>query len=109
MVVSKEPRKVSPAHSRLDWWLCAILVCAAFGIVYWRSLTFVYVEGDDAKLVAYHAMGRNAELEHIYSPYISMFDAVLAVLPPREDIVRIAGMAITAISAPVLFFLIMTL
>ena len=81
----------------------------AFALVYSRSLSFVYVEGDAASIVAYHTLGRDPQLQRLYSPYESMLDALLASLPPREDIVRITAMTLTAVSAPVFFFLMMLL
>jgi hypothetical protein len=78
-------------------------------LVYSQSLSFVYIEGDDATIVAYHALGRDSQLQQMYSPYESMLDALLTVLPPREDIVRITAMTLTAVSAPVFFFLMMLL
>jgi hypothetical protein len=72
-------------------------------------MSFVYIEGDDAEIVAYHALGRNSQLQPVYSSYQSMMDAVLSLLPPKEDIVRIAAMTLTAIAAPMLFLLIMLL
>ncbi len=82
-----------------------LLVVCLFGLIYARSLTFVYIEGDDATSVAYHALGRNAELEPRYSVYQCMMDTILGVLPPREPVVRVAAMAMTALAAPALVLL----
>jgi len=90
-------------------WLALGLITLSFAFVYGRSLAFVYVEGDDATLVAHHAMGRIPDLQPVYSPYESMFDAVLDLLPADERVVRVTAMALTAISAPWLFFLMMLL
>jgi len=89
--------------------VCAVLVCMAFGLVYARSLTFVYVEGDDAETVAYHALGRNEAFQPPYTPYQSMFDAVLSGLPAREDVVRKTAIALSAVSASIFFALTMVL
>lgn len=97
------------SYARSDSILCGGLVLLAFALVYFQSLSFVYIEGDDATIVAYHALGRNSQLQPVYSPYNSMLDAFLTVLPPREDIVRITAMTLTAVSAPVFFFLMMLL
>jgi hypothetical protein len=93
----------------VDTTLCVLLVCAAFGLVYFKSLAFVYVEGDDAEIVAYHASGRQADIQPPYSPYESLFDALLSLVPPREDVVRKTAMGITAACAPVLFLLLLML
>ena len=102
-------RQTSQSSIRSDLLLCGAIVLLAFALVYYRSLSFVYVEGDDASIVAYHTLGRDPQLQRLYSPYESMLDALLASLPPREDIVRITAMTLTAVSAPVLFFLMMLL
>ena len=86
-----------------------VLVILAFTLVYARSLALVYIEGDDAALVAYHAMGRIPGLQQIYSPYESLFDAALTLLPPREAVIRSAAMTLTAFSAASLFYLMMVL
>ncbi len=82
-----------------------LMVVVLFALIYARSLTFVYIEGDDATSVAYHALGRQAELQPRYSVYQCMMDAVLGVLPPREPVVRVAAMTITALAAPALVLL----
>ena len=88
---------------------CAILVLLAFALIYARSLTFVYVEGDDASTIAYHSLGRNLQLQPPYSPYQSMLDAVLGMFPPRENVVRQTAMILTAVSAPLFFYFMMLL
>jgi len=85
------------------------VVLLAFAIIYSLSLSFVYIEGDDASLIAYHALGRNPSLQPPYSAYVSMMDAVLALLPARENVIRIAAITLTAVSAPIFFFLMMLL
>ena len=89
--------------------LCSVVVLLAFALVYSRSLAFVYVEGDDAAVVAYHALGRNSQLQPFYSPYQSMLDALLSLLPPVENTVRYVAMTLAAVSAPLFFCLTMVL
>jgi len=84
-------------------------IAALFGLVYACSLTFVYIEGDDATSIAYHALGRLRPVQPPYSAYQSMMDAVLALLPAREPVLRTAAMSMTALAAPVLVFLIVVL
>ena len=49
------------------------LIIAAFLVIYAFSLTFVYVEGDDASIVAYHLLGRDDSLRSKYAIYQAMF------------------------------------
>ena len=44
-----------------------LLVVIVFAGIYTQALSPVYVEGDDAMVVAYHALGRHAELQPPYS------------------------------------------
>lgn len=85
------------------------LVLGFFAVIYARSLTFVYVEGDDATSIAYHALGRQRVLQPPYSSYQSMMDSVLAVLPPREPVLRVAAMVMTSLAAPLLVLLMVVL
>jgi hypothetical protein len=87
-------------------WSASLLLAALFAVVYARSLTFVYVEGDDAMSIAYHAMGRVPALQPPYSPYQSMMDAILGVLAANEPLLRVAAMLLTGLAAPVLVLLI---
>ena len=87
---------------RRDGWLAVALIVLAFACVYWRSLAFVYIEGDDAQIVAHHAMGRDNDVMPVYSAYQSMFDGLLVALPAREDVIRVASLGLTAMCAPLL-------
>ena len=102
-------KKPAISHKRMDMIVCGVLVVLAFALVYSCSLSLVYVEGDDAAIVAYHALGRNPDIQPSYSPYQSMMDALLTVLPAREDTVRRTAMVLTAVSAPALVYLMMLL
>ena len=82
------------------------LVLALFVLAYAMSLTFVYIEGDDATSIAYHAMGRIADLQPPYSAYQSMMDSVLRRFPADEHVLRVGGMLITALAAPVVAILV---
>jgi len=88
---------------------CAVVVLAAFALIYCFSFSPVYVEGDDATVVAYHALGRNPLVQRPYAIYESMFDAVLSLLPAREQTIRVVAMTLTAASAPIFFFFMMLL
>ena len=84
----------------------AIPTVILFGTVYAFALTFVYIEGDDASSVVYHAMGRNRALQPPYSAYHGMMDIFLGLLPSNEVIVRHTAMAMTAIAAALMVILI---
>jgi hypothetical protein len=86
-----------------------LFILLAFGIVYWMSMSFVYIEGDDALIVAHHSLGRNWFIQPPYNSYQSMMDTLLRFLPPREDIIRVFGMGLSAVCAPISFGLIIIL
>ena len=92
-----------PARS---WILGVWLTLALFASAYALSLTFVYIEGDDASSIAYHALGRLPDLQPPYSAYQSMMDVLMRVFPANEHILRSGGMLITALFAPLLVCLI---
>jgi hypothetical protein len=100
------PSPPGEALSRHAWVLAVIV---AFGVVYACSLSFVYVEGDDAASIAYHAMGRNGALQPRYAPYQAGMDLVLSVLPANEGVLRVAAMSISALAALCLVILMMNL
>ncbi len=103
-------RQPVPAPARRSGAMAGMAAIAAlFALVYARSLTFVYIEGDDATSIAYHALGRLRSVQPPYSAYQSMMDAALALLPAREPVLRAAAMSMTALAAPVLVFLIAAL
>ena len=83
---------------------CAF-VAALFLLIYARSLTFVYIEGDDATSIAYHALGRVRDVQPPYSAYQCMMDAILGLLPAQEHVLRVTAMLMTAIAAPILVLL----
>lgn len=63
------------------------------------ALNFNYVEGDDASTILYHALGRNSDLQPVYSPYHSMFDAVMALVPTQnETTLRMLGVTVSFLS-----------
>jgi len=85
------------------------VVLVAFGIVYACSLSFAYVEGDDAMSIAFHALGRDTSLQPPYSPYHGMMDVALSVLPASEPVLRITAMAVTSLAATSMVILILSL
>lgn len=87
----------------------ATAIVMIFLIVYACSLTFVYVEGDDAASIAYHALGRNPAVQAPYSPYQGMMDVVLGMLPAKERLLRTAAISVTAVGAIAAFTLVFLL
>jgi hypothetical protein len=85
------------------WFLPALIF---YGLVFWRSLVFVYIEGDDATSIAYHLLGRNPGLQLPYSPYQGMMDTVMSLLPAQEQLLRITGMGLSALACVLLGYLI---
>ncbi|MDN5205388.1 hypothetical protein QQ008_28645 [Fulvivirgaceae bacterium BMA10] len=85
------------------------LLILIFGLIYLCSLTFTYVEGDDASTIVYHALGRDASIQTPYSPYHSMMDMVLNILPANEVILRYTAIAASAIAAMLFFILLVKL
>lgn len=87
----------------------AVPILIMFALIYFCSLTFRYIEGDDAASVAFHALGRNAALQPPYSAYHGMMDIFLYLLPADEAIIRHAALSITALSAIIAMILMMDL
>jgi len=88
-------------------WIFIVIIVFAF--IYVRSLTFVYVEGDDASSMAYHLLGRNKDLQPVYSAYQGMMDKMLSVLPPAEGLLRHVSMLSTGIAGILMVILILKL
>lgn len=88
-------------------WISSIIV--AFAIIYGFSLTFTYIEGDDASSIAYHALGRNADLQPPYSPYHSLMDEILRLFPENAKTLITVAMIITSISTVVMTILMLWL
>ncbi len=70
-----------------------------FGLVYALSLTFIFIEGDDAFTVAYHVYGRNLVYQGPYSPYHGMMDVFFSFFPPSESILRVVAIGVSSIAA----------
>ena len=86
-----------------------LLVILVFGLAYACSLSFVYVEGDDASSIAFHALGRDSSLQPPYGAYNSMMDRVLGVLPAHEPTLRIVAIALSGLAGLVFVLLTLTL
>lgn len=85
----------------------SVLIVFAFGVVYATSLTFVYVEGDDATTILHHVLGRDKVLWPPYASYHSMVDGLLNLFPSNESLLRIFSISLSALAGVV--FLILTL
>lgn len=74
------------------------------------ALNFNFIEGDDARTILYHVMGRDADFQPPYSEYHSMFDAVLSYLPStRETVLRYTGIGLSFFAGLVVFILLVLL
>jgi hypothetical protein len=88
-------------------WLIAVVL--AFGLAFSASLTFEYAEGDDASTIAFHALGRNVDLQPPYSPYHSMMDTLLRLVPAQERLLRMTAISLSAASVLCMVLLSLTL
>ncbi|NLX09282.1 MAG: hypothetical protein GXY36_06465 [Chloroflexi bacterium] len=84
------------------WFLIPVML---FLLVFSNSLIFIYIEGDDAMSVAYHALGRNDSLQPPYQEYHVLMDKALSLLPADEEILLRAGIGLTSVAAVLMFFL----
>lgn len=75
-------------------------------LTYLVSLTFLYVEGDDAFTVAYHIYGRNLDFQEPYSPYHGMMDTFFSLFPANEPLLRTLAIGISSIAALIFVLLI---
>lgn len=75
-----------------------LLVLITFGLVYCCSLTFQYVEGDDARTIAYYITDHPEIFNTTYSFYHAGFDFLLSFLPPKEPVLRVFSMSLTALA-----------
>ncbi|MCP3958341.1 MAG: hypothetical protein GY719_10860 [bacterium] len=84
-------------------------VVLIFGLAYACSLSFVYIEGDDASSIAFHALGRDISLQPPYGAYNSMMDSVLGLLPRHEPTLRIFAIALSSLANLIFALLTLTL
>ena len=56
-----------------------------FFILALTALNFNYVEGDDASTILHHTLGRDSNLQPVYSPYHSMIDTMLSLVPSQNE------------------------
>ncbi len=75
-----------------------ILLFVLIGFV---TLNFNYIEGDDAKTILYHTLGRDKTFQPPYSPYHSMFDVLMSFINTTNETI----LKKTAISLSFLFSL----
>lgn len=62
-----------------------LFYCLLFVILGFKSLNLNYIEGDDAQMILYHVFGRDASFQPPYSPYHSMFDAMLSLVSTQNE------------------------
>jgi hypothetical protein len=85
------------------------IVAILFGLVYVRSLAFVFVDGDDATSIAYHLLGRNPNLQPTYASYQGMMDVILGLIPADQVLLKYIPLGITSASAVLMAILLLTL
>jgi len=86
---------ISKSTRSFAWTLVPVIF---FAIAYTCALELKHVEGDDASMVQYHAMGRNPAFQSTYADYHLFSDVILSILPGNEQTVRIGAMLISALS-----------
>jgi hypothetical protein len=84
-----------------------LLIFFAFIVVYAASLTYVYVDGDDARTIQWHVFEHDRSMARPYASYQGMWDAWLSLLPPHEPTLRIFAMTVSAIAG--MFFTIVSM
>ena len=82
---------------------------ALFASVYAFSLTFVYVDPDDASSFAYHVSGRNSSIQEPFEQFQFGMDYVLSYLPAHEVTIRIVAKVLIAVAATASFVLLLAL
>jgi hypothetical protein len=92
--------------TRLHWSLPVLL---AFSLGYAASLTFEYVDGDDASSMAYHLLGRDPSVQPRYAGYQPGMDWILGFMRPVDPALRTVAMSLTAASALMFTFLLLVL
>lgn len=88
---------------RRAFWLACFLAGVCFGLVYSQALAFVPVEGDETITFAYHALGRNEQIQPPYAPYQILMDRLLARLPANLDLIIRVAMIASAIGGFLMF------
>lgn len=66
-------------------------------ILFFTTLDFNYVEGDDAATILFHLFNRNINIQAPYSAYHSGFDFLLSFLPAHEPTLRIFAITVSFI------------
>lgn len=88
---------------RRAFWLAFVLAGVCFGLVYSQAFAFVPVEGDETITFAYHALGRNEQIQPPYAPYQILMDRLLARLPADLDLLIQVSMIASAIGGFLMF------
>ncbi len=57
-----------------------------FVLLYFNTLNFNYVEGDDASTILYHLCGRNSEIQKPYASYNSGLDYILSLSNLKTEV-----------------------
>ncbi|MEP7289056.1 MAG: hypothetical protein ABI947_25150 [Chloroflexota bacterium] len=106
-VAQNLPNPISKPKRTNNIWIALVIV--VFVIIYAASLTFVFIEGDDAREAVYHAFGRRLELAAPYNPDQAMATGLLSLVPANIQAVRVAMMGASSILAVCMTLLIIAL
>ncbi|MBC8755138.1 hypothetical protein H2O64_10675 [Kordia sp. YSTF-M3] len=66
-----------PSKKKNIYYLISVYYIFIFAILFFTSLNYNYVEGDDASIILHHLFGRDAALQKPFSSYHSLFDTYL--------------------------------
>ena len=74
--------------------------------LYINTLSYNYVEGDDACTILYHLCGRNLNIQQPYAVYNSGFDYLLSFVENKESKLLLFSLHISFFSGLVIYLLI---
>jgi hypothetical protein len=90
--------------SRFHW---SVVLLLGFSLCYACSLTFEYVDGDDASSMVYHLLGRDTSVQPHALNYQPGMDLLLRAVPGKDPLLRTTAISVTAAAA--LFFVLLLL
>ena len=85
-------------YFRQSKYLYIWIVILIYIVILSCSLTFSYVEGDDAIMLSHHVLGRDAAIQTKWPIYHSMIHVFLYALPTNEPILRVTAILISSLS-----------
>lgn len=79
--------------------LALLFYLLLFGLLFWGTLNFNYVEGDDAATILYHLCGRNPQIQQPYAAYHSGMDWLLQLSGLQtEEALRTFAVSVSFVS-----------